>query len=100
MFLVIYGKMKWLVNRPLLFLGGISYCFYLVHSEIGQGTMAYLINLGWPSLFAFWIALVLIFSLAILLSFLIERPARDAIRTRYKAYQKRRETAAATPSLT
>ena len=98
MLLVIYGKMKWLVNPPLLFLGGISYCFYLVHSEIGQGTMAYLIGLGWPSLFAFWIALTLIFSLAILLSFLIERPARDAIRTRYKDYLKRRHTAETAPS--
>ena len=80
MYLMACGKLSWLVTRPLLFMGTISYSLYLVHQNIGY----IVIRETLPVLHAPWLSWLLALSTSVVLAtgitFLIERPAMSAIR--------------------
>jgi peptidoglycan/LPS O-acetylase OafA/YrhL len=84
MFFVVRGDFRWLAWAPLVFLGTISYTFYLLHDRIGAAIMENVAALGfsrWPGFLA---AVSTIILLATLLTFLIEKPAMTWIRRQYK----------------
>jgi peptidoglycan/LPS O-acetylase OafA/YrhL len=89
MCLVVRGHMRWLVNPVLLFLGGISYPLYLVHNEIGRSIIEDLLLHGWSRWSGFFVAAAVSFTLAIAISFLVERPAMRWIRDWYKTWKGR-----------
>jgi len=83
-YLFILGKLTFIAQRPLVYLGTISYSLYLVHCSIG-----YTIK-GWLRLFSlnpflnFFIPLACCMLLATLITYLIEKPAMKVIRGAYK----------------
>jgi len=85
-YLFILGKLGFIVQKPLVFLGTISFSLYLVHSEIG------FVIKEWISIFSlgpflnFFIPLTCSILLAALITYLIEKPAMKGIRQAYKTF--------------
>jgi len=79
-----YGRLSWLNNRALLFLGAISYSLYLLHNVIGY-TIIYRLRQH-TDLQIFYVTLPFLLSVALatLMTFYIEKPAIRFIRTAYK----------------
>ena len=75
--------------RVLLFLGMISYPLYLVHQNIGYGLMNCLFGRGYPLAVVLPITILASMTLAALIWYTVERPARRAIRERYAIIQGR-----------
>jgi peptidoglycan/LPS O-acetylase OafA/YrhL len=98
--LFLYDRLHFLCNRPLLYLGAISYPLYLIHQNIGYTTIQHLSSLGAPRWAGLLVACAVSLSLASLLTFSVEKPALRAIRSRYRQYQARNDqlTAVVAPS--
>lgn len=79
-YLTISGKVNVLASKPFVFLGTISYSFYLIHQNIGYS----IINIGYQLNVAPYIgigsAFAVAFLTAIALTFLIEKPAMRYLR--------------------
>ncbi|MBV8501026.1 MAG: acyltransferase [Paucibacter sp.] len=78
------GRLPWLSRRPLLWLGRISYPLYLVHQYIGYALLLQLDAAGVPIDSAILLVLALMLATASLLHSLIEQPAMDWIRARWR----------------
>ena len=83
-YLFVYGKLGFIVNKFLVFLGTISYSLYLVHENIGLGLLFWLKKIADIQLFYLPITILLIGILATFITFYIERPAMKWIRDNYK----------------
>ena len=78
--LAIHQRLGFIVNRPLLWFGSISYALYLSHQMLGFRLMRALEAQGLPRTAAILVAIATALLLAHLLTRLVERPARTAIR--------------------
>ncbi|RKH65902.1 acyltransferase [Corallococcus interemptor] len=87
------GGLRWLTWRPLLFMGFISYPFYLVHQNIGYVLIRRLEAAAWRPEAAIAVALVTGFLLAILITYGVEQPALRA----FRQWKRKAETRAAVP---
>lgn len=78
---LIAGRLRFLKLRPLVWIGGISYSFYLIHQHVGFVVMLKMTQAGYDP----WIGFLLAFMVALLLGTainrLVERPAGEAILT-------------------
>ena len=81
------GRLGVLANRPLIFLGGISYALYLLHQEIGYIFIAYLERLGLGPLASIFVTTALMILCAWLLSRYLEQPANRFLRRRYERWR-------------
>jgi peptidoglycan/LPS O-acetylase OafA/YrhL len=81
---VVNGWLPFLSARPLVFLGGLSYTFYLVHQNIGYVIIAQCEALGLNVWAGISVAAVASILLAMGISYGVERPAMSWIRTRYR----------------
>jgi peptidoglycan/LPS O-acetylase OafA/YrhL len=88
------GRLQWLVSRPLLWLGSISYALYLIHQNIVYWLIHRLTSAGWSLPAATLAALALALALAHALRNLVEEPGQLAI----KRWWKRRQQPAAITS--
>ncbi|RKH21764.1 acyltransferase [Corallococcus praedator] len=70
-----HGALRWLTWRPLLFMGFISYSFYLVHQNIGYVIIRRLEAAGWRPEAAIAVAFAVGFLLATLITYRVEQPA-------------------------
>ena len=90
---LINGRLRFLRLKPLIWLGGISYSFYLIHQHVGFVIMLELAKAGYSP----WIGFATAFAVALLLGTainrLVERPAGEAI----LAWWKRRGRAPVLP---
>lgn len=93
--LAVAGYLHKLANRPLLWLGRVSYALYLVHQNIGYGVIRWSYEAGFPG----WVGIAVALATALMLATAIhrwaERPALEWFR------QKRRDAqpeAAVTPA--
>lgn len=79
-YLAISGKLNMFASKPFVFMGTISYSFYLIHQNIGYT----IISLGYQAQLSPYasigIAFAIAFTLAIALTFLIEKPAMAYLR--------------------
>jgi peptidoglycan/LPS O-acetylase OafA/YrhL len=75
-------RLGWIVARPFVFLGSISYGLYLVHQNIGYVVMRGLA--AWPRPVQLLAAAATVLCLATLFTYLIEQPALRLIRRLYK----------------
>ncbi len=73
------GWLRWIAVRPLTWLGGISYSFYLIHQHIGFVIMLEAGAAGLGPWTAFLLAFLVALTLGALVNRLVERPAADAI---------------------
>jgi peptidoglycan/LPS O-acetylase OafA/YrhL len=80
------GRLQWLVSRPLLWLGSISYALYLIHQNIGYWLIHHLTAAGWSLTTATLAALAL--ALAHALRNLVEEPSLRAINQWWKGRQQ------------
>ncbi len=84
-YLTIYGQMRWIKWRPLLWLGQISYAFYLLHQNIGYLILNELKS-AWGAT-AWWmvfIPLPLVLLLAHLVTVYLERPIIKKLRSLFR----------------
>ena len=78
------GRLPWLRNPVLTWLGAISYPLYLVHENIGWSIQLQLAGLGASPDVSLLLVLAFSLVLATLLNRLIEQPALKWIRRRYR----------------
>jgi peptidoglycan/LPS O-acetylase OafA/YrhL len=76
------GRLYWLVNKPLLFLGGISYSLYLIHQNIGFEIMLHLDN--YPLIIKVILASLCMILLSCFLRYWVELPSIRIIRSLYR----------------
>ncbi|MBI3950857.1 MAG: acyltransferase [Acidobacteria bacterium] len=88
-YLAIKGRLSFIVWRPLVFLGTISYALYLVHQNIGYVIIRALYRQGINPNASIAIAIIVSLCLASAVTFLIEKPALQAIRTGYAKFRPR-----------
>lgn len=81
------GWLRFIAVRPLTWLGGISYSFYLIHQHIGFVVMLKASAAGFGPWTAFFLAILVALTLGTLVNRLIERPAADAILTWWKRHR-------------
>ncbi|RKH47604.1 acyltransferase family protein [Corallococcus sicarius] len=84
------GALRWLTWRPLLFMGFISYPFYLVHQNIGYVVIRRLEAAGWRPEAAIAVAFAVGFLLATLITYRVEQPALRG----YRQWRRRARTQA------
>lgn len=80
-----HGGLPMLRFAPLVFFGTISYSLYLVHQKIGHAVLIALAREGWSPGSRVASATLLSVALATAVTFLVERPAMQAIRRWYRA---------------
>jgi peptidoglycan/LPS O-acetylase OafA/YrhL len=88
--LAIRQHLRFIVCAPLLWLGSISYALYLSHEMLGWRVMRALEDLGVSRVAAILVATALMLGLAHLLTRMVERPARLAVRAWRPAISPRR----------
>lgn len=86
---LLHGGLRVLRFAPLVFFGTISYSLYLVHQRIGQALLIELAERGWSPAARVAAATALAVALATAVTFLVERPALQAIRQRYRTLRRR-----------
>ena len=84
-YLFIYGKLSWIIRKPLLFLGTISYSLFLIHQNMGCIVIFYLLKIGANAWLLLIIPTIVAIVVATLMTYLIEKPAMKYIRDKYKA---------------
>ena len=88
--LMVAGRLGWIVNAPLTYLGTISYALYLTHQMIGYQIIA--ASPG-PVALRITFAIAVTLGLASVMTFWVERPARAAIRAAYRTIRSRKPAA-------
>jgi peptidoglycan/LPS O-acetylase OafA/YrhL len=78
------GRLPWLAQPVMLWLGAISYTLYLLHENIGWSVLLRLHGLGVPRDLGILLAMALSLGLATGVTRLVELPAMAWIRRRYK----------------
>jgi peptidoglycan/LPS O-acetylase OafA/YrhL len=86
---LIHGQLRFLSLRPLVWLGGISYSFYLIHQHVGFVVMLEFAKAGYSPWIGFAAAFLLALTLGTVINRIVERPAGEAI----IAWWKRRREA-------
>lgn len=81
MWLAIQGRLRFLANRPLIWLGSISYALYVAHEGVGFRLMYELELRGASRLTSIVAAILVSLLLADLLTRLVDPPARRLLRT-------------------
>lgn len=94
--LAVAGRLNWLANKPLLWLGSLSYSLYLVHQNIGYGVIALSYKAGLPGWLGVCLAVITALVLASLIHYSIEKPALR----RFRAWRSHTETAQKPGALT
>ncbi|MCF0061897.1 acyltransferase [Dyadobacter chenwenxiniae] len=90
----IFGKMGFLNKAPLLFLGKISYCLYLIHQYIGLRLLAMLTDSWQINIYpALVITIAVVVLIAYLVNTFVEIPANMIIRNWYKHRNQKRSHA-------
>jgi peptidoglycan/LPS O-acetylase OafA/YrhL len=69
----------------MVYLGSISYSLYLLHENIGWALILRLEQLGLGTNESILLALAVAFGLASTVTYLVERPAMNWIRQRYRS---------------
>lgn len=92
---VIAGNMRWIAAPPLLWLGGISYSFYLIHQNVGFVVMLRVADAGYNPWIGFAAAFAVALTLGTAINRLVERPAGEVI----LAWWRRRKAQRAVPSI-
>jgi peptidoglycan/LPS O-acetylase OafA/YrhL len=88
------GYLSFLVWRPLVFLGTVSYSLYLIHQNVGYVILRALYDWSFNPNLSVAIAIVVSVGLAGAITFAVERPMLEAIRAGYASVRTKRPRAA------
>lgn len=80
--LFVHGRLRFIVGRPTVWLGLISYALYLIHHEISEALLLPMLHnrLHLPIFVCYGIALAVVVALAAFITFYIEVPGRKRFR--------------------
>ncbi len=81
--LAVGGRVRWLCQKPLLWLGAISYSLYLIHLNTGYYVLNTLQATGLSPFQTVLGGLLIIFALSSIFTYGIERPSLKALRQWY-----------------
>ncbi len=81
-YLFIFNKLNWIVIKPLLFLGQISYPLYLIHNNIGFAMLLKLKKWGVNELFSIITVVLCVILLAWVIMKYIEKPIIRYLKTK------------------
>jgi len=84
---LVSGRLGWLAQRWLLWLGAVSYPLYLVHENLGYALIARLEAVGAPPALALAMALGAALAVAHLVQRTVEQPALAAVRAGWRGMQ-------------
>ena len=87
-FLFTYQKLTFIVIKPLVWLGSISYSLYLLHQNIGYVVIREIEDLGYSSNLAIVAALCISLFLAHNIMKIVERPSQLWIKEKYQKHSK------------
>ncbi|KEQ53020.1 Acyltransferase 3 [Sphingobium chlorophenolicum] len=90
---LVAGKLRFLRLRPLVWMGGISYSFYLIHQHVGFVVMLKMAEAGYNPWAGFATAFAVALALGTIINRAVERPAGEAI---LSWWRRRRERAVLT----
>lgn len=76
---LIVGRLRFVALRPLVWMGGISYSFYLVHQHVGFVVMLRMADAGYSPWIGFATAFLVALLLGTVINRLVERPVGEAI---------------------
>jgi len=89
-YLFIMGKLTWIVNRPMVFLGTVSYSGYLIHQNIGYIIIRHLYSIHANAFLRFIVPTICSLLLATAITYGVEKPAMTYIRQKYKIWKQRK----------
>ncbi|QGP80339.1 acyltransferase family protein [Sphingobium sp. CAP-1] len=92
---LIHGHLRFLALRPLVWLGGISYSFYLIHQHVGFVVMLECAKAGYSPWIGFAVAFLVALTLGTAINRVVERPAGEAILTWWKRRRDARRASSA-----
>ena len=87
---LISGRLRFLALRPLVWMGGISYSFYLIHQHVGFVVMLKTAEAGYSPWMGFVAAFLVALLLGAAINRLVERPAGEAILTWWRGLRAAR----------
>ena len=90
---LIAGRLRFLAVRPLIWLGGISYSFYLIHQHVGFVIMLEIAKAGYNPWIGFFAAFAVALLLGTAINRVVERPAGEAILGWWKRRRARKASA-------
>lgn len=76
---LIHGHLRFIAIRPLVWLGGISYSFYLIHQHVGFVVMLECARAGYSPWIGFATAFLVALTLGTAINRVVEQPAGEAI---------------------
>lgn len=91
--LAIFGHLKWLRSRWLVFFGTISYPLYLLHQNIGYILIRQLYELGFYPVVTVVIAFAVTVFIAAIVARYLEQPSRRWVLSYYRSRTQRRNPA-------
>jgi len=80
MYLFVIGKLKFIILKPFLFLGKLSYPLYLIHGEVGSTIIFWLKKVLDFQIFYLPITITIVISLAFLIHKYVEKPSLGIIK--------------------
>jgi peptidoglycan/LPS O-acetylase OafA/YrhL len=87
--LLVGGALTALANRPMLFLGAVSYSLYVVHQNVGFLVIQHATRAGINTNLAIGLAILTALAIATLITYGVERPAQRGIRRVYDRWKTR-----------
>jgi len=87
-FLFVFGHLKFLAVKPLIYLGKISYALYLIHQYLGYSIIDILNTQGFPSWSLLIIPLIFSLTMAWFITEYIEAPILKFLKQWYRSKQK------------
>lgn len=83
-FFLVFNKLNFLNNKILIFLGTISYPLYLIHQNIGYIILNSFNIYNLPLVYGTITAIIVVISLASLISYMFEKPSIRFLKSYYK----------------
>jgi peptidoglycan/LPS O-acetylase OafA/YrhL len=81
-YLFTYGKLSWLDNKILLFLGAISYPLYLIHQNLGYSLIKQFEIWGYTGFYVVIFTMLVFIFAGYLISFYVEKPILNFVKNK------------------